>query len=408
MRRSVLTRWVLCLLATLALVATAVADGGTPRRPLKVVVYPFIPDRYRLYYEMKRGFEAEHPDVDVQPIDLFANYYDPKSEAAITNTDADVYELDAIFLPDLATSGRIQPLPSAAIPDESAFLPVSVQSSKWDGKWYGVPHWVCSNFVFTRIGDPISGARTFSDLERLVGPEHEPGSGILMDAKGTTTLGELYINALIDNYGSLEAAEKYLDPQNLDPTSVDIIQRLTRLFDRGYGRDKAYHNALAFYPSQFARKKGRVLVGYAEAMNSVLWQASNALEKGERIWPGEIDVTEFPLTDKEAHPFAWVDTFAIDKRCDQQKLADAAAFVKYVSQPSQVRASLLDPDDGSGPRYVLPALATLYNDKVLLASCPLYAKEQKTVARAVPVTSRNLVPRLRAVAAELEKQLARQ
>jgi hypothetical protein len=46
-----------------------------PRRTLTVALYPFLPDSQSLFFDIEHSFERAHPDVDLQIIDLSANYY---------------------------------------------------------------------------------------------------------------------------------------------------------------------------------------------------------------------------------------------------------------------------------------------------------------------------------------------
>src|SRR5690349_4521617 len=118
------------------------------RRPLKVILYPFVPAKDALLYAIEQDFEKRYPFIDVQYIDLASNYYDSAKAKAITNTDADVYEVDSVFLIDLIEGQRLQPLPSHLQPGNGVFLNVAEQGSQHEGVWYGVPHWVCTNFLF--------------------------------------------------------------------------------------------------------------------------------------------------------------------------------------------------------------------------------------------------------------------
>src|SRR5437870_4425696 len=90
-------------IATIVLVAISVvvsSFAATPpfraRRPLRVLMYPFVPDKVSLFDQIKRDFEATYPEVELQIIDIGDNYYDEGSPHAITNTDADIFELDSV------------------------------------------------------------------------------------------------------------------------------------------------------------------------------------------------------------------------------------------------------------------------------------------------------------------------
>src|SRR5262245_23399119 len=93
-----------------ALALVGVAAGSPQRRPLRVVLYPFVPDKISLFRLVEQSFERSHPEIDLQIVDLSDNYYDTDAPHAVTNTDADVLEVDSVFMQDLIDTRRIQPL----------------------------------------------------------------------------------------------------------------------------------------------------------------------------------------------------------------------------------------------------------------------------------------------------------
>ena len=69
--------------------------GPVPLRavPLKVVLYPFMPGKDAYFRQVEADFEQRYPAIDLQVVDLSANYYDEGAPEAVTNTAADVIEL---------------------------------------------------------------------------------------------------------------------------------------------------------------------------------------------------------------------------------------------------------------------------------------------------------------------------
>ncbi len=157
-------------------------DQNGARRVLKVVLYPFVPDRIGLFYDICRDFEEKHDHIRVEIVDLTENYYDESKPKAVTNTDAAVYELDSVFVADFVKRNLIQPLPTSLVPPPSRFLPVAERASQLEGRWYGLPHWVCTNFLFFEQGDKVGDVKTLKGLEDTLGGRCGSGSGLLMDA----------------------------------------------------------------------------------------------------------------------------------------------------------------------------------------------------------------------------------
>lgn len=376
------------------------------RRTLRVVLYPFVPDQSALFYDIEQQFEKAHPDIDLQIVDLSPNYYNPEKELAVTNTPADVYELDSVFLLDFIQGEKIQRLPRDLVPQAGQFLTVGEQASQVEGTWYGVPHWVCTNFLFFKTGDSLANTKTLKELEADIGRAHPHREGLLLDAKGKTTLGELYLDALIDEYGTIQQAEPFLLPEKFDKASSPAValQRAVALCDPGFCRDEEYHASDGFYARQFVRKNGRALTGYSERLYYVISEFHHSCRKGECLNPQDIDLTELPLADGGSHPFAWVDLFTISRSCLDQCRNDAVAFIRFATGEDQVKRSLI-PVGQRAPRYLLPALSSLYIDKTLLGKAPLYSKMYPILFKAVPVTGLSLNTRLRAIGKKLDEEV---
>lgn len=407
--QSVLAFAVFLFSVQLTACTTLTHEEHSQRRALKVILYPFVPAKNSLFYAIEQEFEKAHPLIDLQYVDLAGNYYDTNKANAITNTEADVYELDSVFLVDLVKGERLQPLPDRLKPANGQFVSVAEQASQYEGTWYGVPHWVCTNFLFFQKGDSLQDAGSFADIERTIGSHHDRGKGLLIDIKGKSTIGELYLDTLIDNFGSLEKSAPYLHKEKINQEAEATLGRAVSLCDRGYCRDDDYHDTPGFYARRFARNDGRALVGYSERLFYVLDERLNSCRKDgeneqECIDPKGIDFIELPLSASGSQPFAWVDTFAIAKACRGQCLDDATAFIAFVTSKEQVKQSLL-PAWHTAPRYLLPAHVALYNDKDLLKEAPLYSRMLSSLQRAIPVTGYQLNTNLREIGKELDQRL---
>ncbi len=404
------TALVLVLAGLSTLSCTTIPQTEThERRPLKVILYPFVPAKDALFSAIEQEFERRYPSIDVQYIDLAENYYDPGKDKAITNTDADVYEVDSVFLVDLIEAQRIEPLPRRLQPTRGIFLTVAEQASQYEGVWYGVPHWACTNFLFFAKGDPLKDAKTLLDVERVIGAAHQRGKGLLIDVKGKSTIGEWYLDALIDQYGSLDKALPFLSADNIHQGAEDALRRTVALCDKGYCRDADYHEALGFYARRFARKDGRALAGYSERLFYVLDERLNSCRKDdpdeqECLAGADIDFIELPLAETGSQPFAWVDIMTIAKACQGQCLSDATDFIGFVTSQAEVKSALL-PAWHAAPRYLLPAHVALYHDPDLLREAPLYQRMLFSLQRALPVTGRRLNTNLRQIGKTLDSRL---
>jgi hypothetical protein len=73
-----------------------------------------------------------------------------------------------------------------------------------NGKTFGVPHWVCGTFLFFRKNDPdadrLSKTTRLGELEQILSHPATEEQGLLADMRGKSTLGEVYLSSLVDEY----------------------------------------------------------------------------------------------------------------------------------------------------------------------------------------------------------------
>lgn len=392
------------LLVLGALLGSAPQASSEPppcqRTPLRVILYPFVPAKDAYFLQVKTAFEEKNPGIDLQIVDLSENYYDEDSPKAVTNTPADVIELDAVFLDDFVAAGKVAELPPQLVRPPGTFLKPAEQAVMVGEKVYGAPHWVCSNFLFTRADDSLSAA-TLADLATQIGAGHGANAGLLIDMKGRSTLGEWYVDSLLDRYKTLSAAAPYLNAANTDQATLADLKTVRGLCDSDLCRDKQYHGMTGFYAGQFARQRGRALAGYSERLYYIGTEGLADCRKGECVGLDQVKVSALPLANAGSQPFAWVDAFVISNTCTGPCRDAAEKFLGFMTDVDQVRATLT-PGYGEAPRYLLPALAALYGDADLLAKAPLYAKLQPLVADAVPIRGPHLNHDLREIGSKVD------
>ena len=90
------------------------ADGQCRRR-LRAVLYPFIPAKTEFFSTVETLFEAQNPNIDLEIVDLSENYYNTKKPKNIVDANADVYEIDSVFLYDFVNGKRIQEIGRAHV-----------------------------------------------------------------------------------------------------------------------------------------------------------------------------------------------------------------------------------------------------------------------------------------------------
>lgn len=393
------------------------------RRPLRAALYPFVPDKKGLFWKLEQEFEAANPYIDLQIVDLSADYYSGGLKTALGSGKppaVDVAEVDTIFLRDLIEDKLITEFPAGQIVDEADFLTVSVEAARLDGKYYGVPHWVCGNFLFFRADDPEAGklAKVISldGLERVLGRPSNEASALLMDLRGGVTLGEAYLDSLLDTHGDFAKALEHTNPESPDSDALKSLARLFRLTPGGLCDSEKHHDFGQFYPRQFARRKARVFVGYSEQIYYTVDEYLHGIPDGEPA-VGKIDVDfdngkttsqndiraiSAPFADAGSNPLAWVDVLSLRADLNEQTKKDAISFVQFYTS-KEFNLAALRPELGEAPRHLLPARGSIYSDATLTAAAPLYSTFLEVMKRSKTGTDRNLNDRLRKIGKAVEK-----
>lgn len=403
---------------------TTVASKPTARRQLRVALYPYVPQKAELYWKLEREFEESHEDIDLKYVDLGADYYGGKLTEAVKSSQADVFEVDTVFLRDLVDEKLLQELPPDVLTPKNSYLPMAVSASMLDGKVYGVPHWVCGNFLFFRRDDPersrFEKLSSLDGLERILGRPFAQEQGLLVDLDGKSTLGEKYLDAVLDAYQTPDEALKHVSSASPDAGAIRSLNRLFALCPGGLCDSEKHHDSDQFYAKQFAHRKARALIGYSERMYYVVDENINGVREDEAavgsisfVWNDttktyqptgnyDVDVVSAPLADNGSKMLAWVDVLTLRNGLDQQKRQDALELIRFFNS-EKFTAEILVPELGNAPRYLLPARNSLYTNPALLQAAPLYKKFHQIMEQSVSLTGRNLNNELRNIGKDLKK-----
>lgn len=329
---------------------------------LKVALYPYVPDRQTLFYVIEEMFEAENPGVNLELVDdenLLWDYY----SGGLQKTEADVYEVDTILLADLIRAGKISP---TDIPIDGN-LPEAVTAVTRGDKIYGVPHWVCGNFLFYRKGDSeIESAKTWAELAETLSKRKE---SLFIDFKGKSTLGEWYLTALSEIHGFKKAQEMALNSEELDKSVLDKLKEVLQSCPAGYCRSDDLHDIAGYYARSFIAGHASAYVGYSESIHyGIQYALDNCTETSSCIPIGNIAVRSLPkmVESSATAGVGWVDALTIDANIDPQKKELAKQFIEFLVSERAYKA-ILEPEWGKSPMYLLPA-----KDNVVIKDAPLY------------------------------------
>jgi thiamine pyridinylase len=377
-------------------------------RTLRVALYPYIPGFDAAAEYIKRRFEAENPDVTLKIIDTRSDYYDYKADNYIEAVDADIYELDSVMLRDFVASGKIKEVPDEALLPAAELLNTADRASRLDGKRYGAAHWVCRDFLFyPKDGGPAQPVKKLSELNNFVGKD------LLIDLRGRSTLGEYYLMAAIDRYQDWNQ----IYPAKITTVDPDVekdIQDLSAHCDTASCRSKVLHDYTGTHGAEFARRRGKALVGYSEVLHDVLSESALCSVSDKCLTDGDIAVAELPLDENGSKPMAWVDSFTLSKGCNPDCTKDAVRFMTMMNRDDTYMALLfhrplsfmnVPKPYPPVPTYLMPAKASLYTNADLLKAAHLYP-DLKALAENVTVpTDKDLNKNLRDLGKKLDGDL---
>jgi len=394
----------------LASCGQALSQSGAPRRHLRVVLYPFIPEFSYAAETVKRLFEAENPNIELSVLDLSANYYAPPKAGMpadptyIGNVQADVYELDSVFLADFVSGKKIQALPEDILLPAEQLLKSAYTGSMLDSKRYGSAHWACGNFLFfTKDSAPAKYPTTLRELEAVLGADAKPK--LLVDMRGRLTLGEFYLGSAYAKYKDWATVKDHILPAD-ESLEGDLV-RVLKLCPTGSCRDQIFHELTGIYGQEFALGRSKALIGYSELLHSVLT---------EGMADNNLRVTALPLDDAGAVPISWIDSFTVATGCTADCYKDASQFIRFMQRDDVYlkiilpgKPSFLSNPDPKGtpsvPAYLLPAKASLYSNADLTKAAHLYPDLKRIIEGASVPTAIDLNKNLRIVSSDVDAAL---
>jgi hypothetical protein len=200
--------------------------NGRQHRVLNVLLYASIPTDPKVGFTplvrwLTLSYQAAHTDVLLNlvldpTIDVYS--FGNLKDAVFSAKGFDVAEIDTVFLKWLKDEGLIGP---ARITGDDPW-PVARQAVMIDGQPYGVPSWLCSDFLFSTGGD-VQGIKTFSGLQAYMAKTSASRRALVGDLDGTWTIPAAYIQAFVQSHPSTTAANAVAAP-----IDAAVIARLAK------------------------------------------------------------------------------------------------------------------------------------------------------------------------------------
>jgi multiple sugar transport system substrate-binding protein len=147
-----LTLFIAIVIGVLLLTSACGKDDGTKSGKVTITYWQYtFPQKVDIMKDLIKKFEAENPKIKVVAQDFPYDQYNQKIAAAVNaKKGPDIMNLFYGWLPQYQQKGYIQSVPEdfmSAKDIESYYIPM-IQSSKIDGKYYGLPVAVRSLALF--------------------------------------------------------------------------------------------------------------------------------------------------------------------------------------------------------------------------------------------------------------------
>ncbi|MCY1032128.1 hypothetical protein OV207_11715 [Corallococcus sp. BB11-1] len=396
------------LLCPVVLVLSACSESPdpepTPRRPLKAVLFPYIPDSAgdsfaSLEQRLEADFERAHPDIDLDVVfDANLDVYDLNEGGTLNQLlgagagAAQVVEVDTLLLGSLVSKGWIQPVALEA----GVAHPAAEEAVRISGQDYGVPTYLCTKVVYSRSTN-IRSATDSTSLVRIL-REVSPGKRPLaMNLDGSWTLPASYLDAWADTHPGDALARAISLPLD-SPTMgafAEVVDSCTLEAGVNPCLDGTYaDNSVA--EEAFAAEQANGFMGYTERLFYIL--------KAQPSMPLP-EVISVPFGAGSA-PAVFVDALVLNASCTGTCAQDARTFTKFMQAP-ETRSLIAFSEDGpqgTRPRYLLQASRAFYEQEPA-RSDPMYQKYESILSGARPYPSQHFPENRKALQAALLEAL---
>lgn len=339
-----------------------------PTVKLRVVLFNFIPDTANDHFasltqRITREFESLHPDIQLELRPLFIendnlNLYEPSP--SVKNSIAsllsmplkdggyNVAEIDTVILGELIENQVVRPWTLPISTDD--WQPAGKRAVTVKEDLFGIPHWLCGHFIFSR-SKSIASTRTNVALRRALDMSEGGSPKLVGRLTGSWNVPSLYLDAYADTYGAqnLERAVS----THLDPAVIASLQNFAKECQLGNNNPCTGNNYEdADVPTGvFAEGKALALFGYSERLNLIRRKAPK----------DTFFLSSAPIGEGD-HPIVFTDAFVIRKDCDSSCERAARLFAEYMNLPKTHEWILMGRDKGDRaiPRYLIPATLSAF------------------------------------------------
>jgi len=329
----------------------ACAVAGPQRTVLKVVPYPDIPGSFDTMLSIvEQGFEKENPDIDLVLVTASVGdmYELPFLRGLLTNpTDrggAHIVETDTIMMGDLALEGVIRPQTFT----RDDWHPLIVQGTTVKGVRYGVPHWLCGNFLISRDKN-ITEAQGVKDMYRRIRAAKPQGPGLAGNYAGNSYLVLYYTQS----WGQYRPQVSDLLPAIVGPVepvnarSVAVASDLCIENGKNPCVDGTYYNDFTPIFERTVKGDYAAMQGFSESMWYLMQYGAS---------PAEWYISPLPVGAVTRNVILG-DAYIARKDMDPATAAAAEKFYNYMMKDSTYQSIIFSGGQPGQkvPRYLAPA-----------------------------------------------------
>lgn len=223
---------VIALFVILAVVIGLNYSKEEPVKELTYAVFPYVTDNDYYMDLIEEKWKETEPGIRLVRAE-YNCYHDTDPG------DIDVFIYDVYMQNDLIQNGWIQPIDREMIQDAEDFYPFSLEGATVDGKIYGIPIFLCGNFlIYDKNCEALARAEHITDLSDqeellLIATEHKNTSIQYHDEATADILG-------VGNPAGLECPEADQIMSLIDRLAIDSYQGtepedLPAIYDQGIG-----------------------------------------------------------------------------------------------------------------------------------------------------------------------------